>query len=177
MGSIFVSRLSTALHASVFSATTPRSFTNHKREPSPNVVMITLLFVTIPVEIVFLGVLRLLGWLHLPLLFVGFSIVFFVCAVRPPFYSNLILRLNPGNFHLGCCIPHYCTCPNQLPLVKESRSRHVCSPHTFGAFRPHRPASACALFRDCIAHGGSRPGQDPWLITTKETLVSNVHIH
>ena len=43
--------------------------------------MLTLLLVTIPVEIVFLTILDILGWLNLPLLFVTFSIVFFACAV------------------------------------------------------------------------------------------------
>ncbi|KAK0474839.1 solute carrier family 41 member 1 [Armillaria novae-zelandiae] len=75
VGSIFVSRLSTALHAAALSITpiTP--------EPSPRIVMITLIIVTIPVEIIFLSILRLLGWLTLPFVFVAFSVVFFCCAV------------------------------------------------------------------------------------------------
>ncbi|KAK0227911.1 Mg transporter [Armillaria fumosa] len=75
VGSIFVSRLSTALHAAALSITpsTP--------EPSARMVMITLIIVTIPVEIIFLSILRLLSWLTLPFVFVAFSVVFFCCAV------------------------------------------------------------------------------------------------
>ncbi|KAJ7591238.1 Mg transporter [Mycena floridula] len=81
VGAIFVSRMSTALHAAALAAPTPRSFAIYQPEPSARTVMLTLLAVTVPVEILFLGMLRALGWLHLPMLFVVFSVVFFCCAV------------------------------------------------------------------------------------------------
>ncbi|KAI0078969.1 hypothetical protein K474DRAFT_1738766 [Panus rudis PR-1116 ss-1] len=87
-GSIFVSRLSTALHAAALSHTSLPVSTDDfaeqkhpKHNPSSKLVMITLLCVTFPVELVFLSVLRALGWLHFPLTFVLFSILFFCIAV------------------------------------------------------------------------------------------------
>ncbi|KAF8894842.1 hypothetical protein BD779DRAFT_867040 [Infundibulicybe gibba] len=77
VGSIFVSRLSTALHAAALSL----SKTPNATEPSPRLVMITLLIITVPVEIIFLAILRGFGWLKLPFTFVAFSVVFFCCAV------------------------------------------------------------------------------------------------
>jgi len=85
VGSIFVSRLSTSLHAAALPTTPSRL----QAEPSARLVMLTLLVVTIPVEIIFLAILRGLGWLRLPFIFVAFSIVFFCCAVT---VSLLIAR-------------------------------------------------------------------------------------
>lgn len=83
-GSIFVSRLSTSLHAAAVSLTHPTpSSSPHKKEPSQKLVMLTLLLITLPVEVVFLGILMGLGWLDLPILFVLFSVLFFCFAVRP----------------------------------------------------------------------------------------------
>ncbi|TCD68000.1 hypothetical protein EIP91_011669 [Steccherinum ochraceum] len=90
VGSIFVSRLSTALHAaSVTIFALPISTddlvsqkpASRKHHPSSRLVMITLLCVTFPVEVIFMGVLRGFGWLHFPILFVIFSLVFFCIAV------------------------------------------------------------------------------------------------
>jgi len=53
-------------------------------------VMLTLLFVTFPIEVIFLATIRGLGWLHLPFGFVALSIVFFCVAVRP--FPALVLR-------------------------------------------------------------------------------------
>ena len=53
-----------------------------QRHPSNRLVIITLICVTFPVELVFLGILRAFGWLRFPILFVLFSIVFFCIAVR-----------------------------------------------------------------------------------------------
>ncbi|EIN07878.1 Mg transporter [Punctularia strigosozonata HHB-11173 SS5] len=81
-GSVFVSRLSTALHAAAASAgALPTSSKLGTRQPSPRLVMLTLLLVTFPVELVFLGTLRALGWLRPPVLFVAFSVLFFCIAV------------------------------------------------------------------------------------------------
>ncbi|KAH7890087.1 Mg transporter [Phlebopus sp. FC_14] len=76
VGSIFVSRLSTSLHASATQSLHPKI-----TEPSPRMVMITLFFVTLPVEIVFLAILHAFGWLKLPIIFAIFSVIFFCCAV------------------------------------------------------------------------------------------------
>ncbi|KAF8061747.1 Mg transporter [Lyophyllum atratum] len=89
VGSILVSRLSTSLHAAALaiSPISTRSATGRNApEPSTRLVMFTLLFVTLPVEIIFLAVLRGLGWLHLPFIFVAFSIVFFFFAVLISLY-------------------------------------------------------------------------------------------
>jgi len=92
-GSILVSRLSTSLHAAarLLHRGLP-SYSNPSKfpEPSPRLTTLTLLILTIPVEIIFLTILDILGWLNLPLLFVTFSIVFFACAV---FASLVIARL------------------------------------------------------------------------------------
>lgn len=81
-GSIFVSRLSTALHAAAVALSHhPSAVRKDHHEPSPRLVMLTLLLITLPVEIIFLGILDGLEWLNLPILFVAFAIVFFCCAV------------------------------------------------------------------------------------------------
>jgi hypothetical protein len=43
--------------------------------------MITLILVTLPIEILFLAILHTFGWLKLPILFAIFSLGFFCCAV------------------------------------------------------------------------------------------------
>lgn len=84
VGSIFVSRLSTALHAASANASL------HKSEPSPKLVMVTLTVITIPIEILFLCTLRAFGWLKLPIIFAILSVLFFCCAV---FTSLVVARL------------------------------------------------------------------------------------
>lgn len=77
VGSIFISRLSTALHAAA-SHLAPRD-----TDPSSRHVMLTLVLVTLPIEVLFLVILHMFGWLKLPLVFAVFSLFFFCCAVRP----------------------------------------------------------------------------------------------
>lgn len=77
-----MSRLSTSLHAAAVALSRHPSVRKDHHEPSPRLVMLTLLLITLPVEIVFLGILDGLKWLDLPILFVAFAIVFFCCAVR-----------------------------------------------------------------------------------------------
>ncbi|KAG5639191.1 hypothetical protein H0H81_006095 [Sphagnurus paluster] len=75
VGSILVSRLSTSLHAAALSLA-PSIVTaggSSVPEPSTKLVMMTLLFVTLPVEIIFLAMLHFFGWLHLPFFFVALS--------------------------------------------------------------------------------------------------------
>ncbi|KAJ6630275.1 hypothetical protein B0H10DRAFT_1983851 [Mycena sp. CBHHK59/15] len=90
VGSIFASRLSTSLHASALSLAPPSS----GPEPSSTVVLVTLLVITLPVEIIFLSLLAALGWLHLPFMFVAFSVVFFCMAVL----SSLVIARFLTNF-------------------------------------------------------------------------------
>ncbi|KAI0345011.1 hypothetical protein BDW22DRAFT_1325659 [Trametopsis cervina] len=92
VGSIFVSRLSTALHAATYSFTgLPTASTEDvsaskpptpvRSPPAPRLVMITLCCVTFPIEIAFLATLRALGWLRVPFVFLAASLFFFVVAV------------------------------------------------------------------------------------------------
>ncbi|KAF8191618.1 hypothetical protein K438DRAFT_1721112 [Mycena galopus ATCC 62051] len=92
VGSIFVSRLSTRLHAAALALSSPAAAGT--TEPSSRLVMLTLLLVTLPVEVIFLSVITGLGWLKLPLLFVVFSVVFFCLAVS----SSLFIARALTNF-------------------------------------------------------------------------------
>jgi hypothetical protein len=146
VGSIFVSRLSTSLHAAALSLTplpSPNSSTRYA-EPSPRVVMLTLLVVTLPVEIIFLAVLRALGWLHLPFIFVAFSVLFFCCAVSFTFLPNSVRfsYIESSGNH----IPYHRPSPNQLPLVKRTRSRYVCPTDPFCPDGLDRSATLSSLF-------------------------------
>ncbi|KAF8638855.1 hypothetical protein AX17_001911 [Amanita inopinata Kibby_2008] len=110
-GSIFVSRLSTSLHAAalkhlptsesalnlphtsvLISRPASRQFSLEQSlgqirpnalpiEISPRLTMLTLLLITLPVELIFLSLLNALGWLHPPFIFVALSLFFFCCAV------------------------------------------------------------------------------------------------
>jgi solute carrier family 41 len=84
VGSIFVSRLSTALHTA--SANTYL----HKNEPSTKLVMVTFILITVPIVILFLCILRASGWLNFSIVFAILSLLFFCCAV---FTSLVVARL------------------------------------------------------------------------------------
>ncbi|PCH38633.1 hypothetical protein WOLCODRAFT_97443 [Wolfiporia cocos MD-104 SS10] len=79
VGAIFVSRLSTALHAATM--TLLPSSSDHKPHPTPRLVMLTLLAVSFPIQIIFLCIVYAFGWLHLPIVFVVFEVLFFCIAV------------------------------------------------------------------------------------------------
>ena len=99
VGSIYISRLSTSLHAAALER--PSGLIHSRRNALPDhlkvsvpkhpfrLEMITLLLVTLPVEIIFLLVLRTLGWLHVPFIFIAFSVFFFCCAVCPSHIDTL----------------------------------------------------------------------------------------
>ena len=53
-----------------------------KHYPKPLLVMLTLIAVSIPVEVIFLACVTGFGWIHLPLLFIVLKVVFFLVAVR-----------------------------------------------------------------------------------------------
>ncbi|KAH6919206.1 solute carrier family 41 member 1 [Coprinopsis sp. MPI-PUGE-AT-0042] len=88
-GSIFVSRLSTALHAAAYAISHPGTTSPSQKEPGWRLVMMTLMTITLPVEVVFLAVLHAFGWLEIDILFVLFSILFFCFAV---FVSLIVAR-------------------------------------------------------------------------------------
>ncbi|KAI0713635.1 hypothetical protein C8Q76DRAFT_732037 [Earliella scabrosa] len=85
VSSIFVSRLSTALHAASAKMTTAvASMTDLKEDkhhPKPRLVLTTLVVVSLPIEMVFLGCVVAFGWIHLPFLFMVLKILFFLIAV------------------------------------------------------------------------------------------------
>jgi len=106
VGSIFVSRLSTALHAAAL-LPSPGMSTADGDHADTKLVMITLLLVTIPVELVFLATLHWFGWLRLPFLFAVFSVIFFCCAVITSlflarFFTNYLWskKLDPDMYAL-----------------------------------------------------------------------------
>ncbi|KAI0093837.1 hypothetical protein BDY19DRAFT_989371 [Irpex rosettiformis] len=110
VGSIFVSRLSTALHTASYTLTgLPQVSTDDlpansqsppsQDHPSPRLVMITLLCVTFPIEVAFLATLRALGWLRVPFVFLAASLFFFVIAVVASLFlaqalTNLLWKRN-----------------------------------------------------------------------------------
>ena len=114
VGSVYISRLSTSLHAAALkrsSFTEPmldgqNDSSDVKADPpghSPRLAMITLLLVTLPIEIIFLSVLRALGWLHASFIFMGLSVLLFCCAVRRLILQRVdLLIMNPG-----LCISFY----------------------------------------------------------------------
>ena len=97
-GSIFVSRLSTALHAAA-SDITPRpgvasrgiGHSNH--EPSPRLVMLVLFLVSIPVGIAFFSILRISSWLTTPFMFTVLALFFLCTAVSSCISTNCPRRL------------------------------------------------------------------------------------
>ena len=86
VGSILISRISTSLHSAMSALPSALTSSNHwdecRRKPSPRLVIETLFAVALPIEIGFLAVLRGVGWLEIPFLFVGFYILFFCITVR-----------------------------------------------------------------------------------------------
>lgn len=52
--------------------------------------MMTLIAVSIPIEIAFLTTVHLLGWIHLPFLFIVLQVLFFLIAVRASLYQGLL---------------------------------------------------------------------------------------
>ncbi|KAI0373191.1 hypothetical protein BV20DRAFT_989735 [Pilatotrama ljubarskyi] len=94
VSSIFVSRLSTALHAASAKASelvsSVQDLSNDKHHPSPRLVMVTLIAVSVPIEIIFLSTVHLIGWIHLPFIFIVLQVLFFLLAVTT---SLIIARL------------------------------------------------------------------------------------
>ncbi|KDQ18691.1 hypothetical protein BOTBODRAFT_42297 [Botryobasidium botryosum FD-172 SS1] len=92
VGSIYISRLSTSLHATsaALSAKSASPRTSHQRQLSissgavdptephrPLLTAATLSVVALPVQIAFIAFVYSAGWMELPMLFVGFYLLFF----------------------------------------------------------------------------------------------------
>ncbi|KAG6849380.1 hypothetical protein H0H93_008934 [Arthromyces matolae] len=87
-GSILISRLSTSLHVGAIVLKTPSPLSKREApEPSSQLVIITLLVVTLPVYLIFLLILRGLNWLRLPIAFVALSVLFFFVTVVIALYA------------------------------------------------------------------------------------------
>ncbi len=71
--------------------------------------MITLLLVTLPVEITFILILRTLGWLHVPFIFAAFSVFFFCCAVCPSHIRALLIADQELQVFVSLSIAHLLT--------------------------------------------------------------------
>lgn len=117
-------------------------------QPSPRLVMITLIFVTLPIEVAFLATLRALGWLTLPVIFLLFSLMFFCVAVRKFRLSRPLD--NELNSPSGRSIPLPRASLYERTLEARPRPRHVRLAYTFRSGRPRRPAAPRTLLRDCI---------------------------
>lgn len=127
VGSILVSRLSTALHATVIGmAGLPATSTDELSKPpsppppTPRLVMITLLCVTFPIEIAFLATLRALGWLRVPFVFMVFSLVFFCVAVSCNFTISSSENLADLFCGLGRSISISCTWSDRVLMEAGS---------------------------------------------------------
>ncbi|KAH9948139.1 hypothetical protein B0H21DRAFT_265446 [Amylocystis lapponica] len=101
VGSIFVSRLSTALHAAATAAESTGllqlSTEKDKPHPSSRLVMSTLLLVAFPMEVAFLIAVYAFGWLRLSFIFMFFQAVFFSVTVVISLYiariaTNILWR-------------------------------------------------------------------------------------
>ena len=149
VGSIFISRLSTALHAA---ALLPSSNTGSRdgKGTSARLVMITLFLVTLPVEMIFLAVLHGLGWLRLPIVFTVFSVLFFCCAVSLSGLSHYFYYHPPIGF-IGHHIAIPCSISHPFPLGKKIRPRYIRSTDPLGYGGSHGATFARALLRNCIA--------------------------
>ncbi|OCH88237.1 hypothetical protein OBBRIDRAFT_734865 [Obba rivulosa] len=94
IGSIFISRLSTALHAAALTMSSSLPSADDLRpknvQPNPRLVMITLLLVAIPVEITFLAVVYALDWLRLSLVFMVVQVLFFWIDVAFALYLAFV---------------------------------------------------------------------------------------
>lgn len=150
VGSILVSRLSTALHANEYemdhlphASTEDLVKTPSAPPPSTRLVMITLIGVTFPIEIAFLATLRAIGWLHVPAIFLIFSVAFFCIAVRTSPY--VICRAVNLTILAGRCFPFPRSGSYRSTVETQARPRHVRPSDPLGPRRPHRPITACRV--------------------------------
>lgn len=111
--------------------------------------MITLILVTIPIEIIFLAILHNFGWLQLPIVFAIFSLAFFCCAV-----SALIFLFSHSfsNNMAGLGIPYRRTGAHTLFMVEGAGSRHVRATHSLCADGLDRTVALGVVFRASLIY-------------------------
>ncbi|RDX52887.1 hypothetical protein OH76DRAFT_1470326 [Lentinus brumalis] len=113
VSAIFVSRLSTALHAATAKASSGMASVSDLKEdthhPTPRLVLMTLIVVSLPVEIIFLVCVVAFGWIHLPFLFMSIQIGFFLVAITisllvAQFLTTFLWKrgLDPDMYALPC---------------------------------------------------------------------------
>lgn len=149
MGSIYISRLSTTLHAttdghhesSVPVATARGDHSPRARSSSvvshgsinevatsdarPFVTAMALFLVTLPILVVFIVVSYAIGWLTLPVLFVLFFSFIFCVTVST---SSMIVQLKGLIQHsvIGYIFPWVVALAHQFPLGSFARPGHIC---------------------------------------------------
>jgi len=106
--------------------------------------MITLLFVTLPIEIIFVTVVRALGWLRLSFLFLVLSVMFFFIAVSLPLFSGIGLI-----WLIGAHISRHSSVSDPLSVVEKLRPRRVRASYPLCADGSRGTAIAGDMFRDC----------------------------
>lgn len=148
VGSIFVSRLSTALHAAAIIH--PPSSVDHTAHPKPRLVMATLLAVCLPIQIIFLATVYAFGWLHLHIVFLVLEVLFFCITV------GHILRLPSTYAELRCGFAgSYLTQPgassDQLLMVTKAGSRRVRLATALGIHGSSRTALARCMLRSGVS--------------------------
>ncbi|KAF7290467.1 Mg transporter [Mycena kentingensis (nom. inval.)] len=129
VGAIFISRLSTSLHAAKLSAESDPTSKPPPAQPSERVVMLTLLFITIPVEVIFLALLTGFGWLQLQITFAFFALLFFgIAVVASLLIGRLLVRflwargLDPDICCLWCAL-RLCRCWEAMCAYGRPRRR------------------------------------------------------
>ena len=99
VGSVYVSRLSTSLHAASITRL-PSTAADTDLDvpksavppyPSPRLVVTTLLLVSLPIEILFLALVHAFGWLGLPFIFMLFQVLFFCLTVLASLWLAQVL--------------------------------------------------------------------------------------
>lgn len=102
--------------------TSPNKPGESRTKPSLKLVIGTLFVVTLPIEIGFLAVLRSVGWLEIPFLFIWFYVLFFCITVRLSYlvtfgrsteFSSRSICPPGWNLTLRRQVPH------ELPLVQR----------------------------------------------------------
>lgn len=161
VGSIFVSRLSTALHAAEM--TFLPSSIDHNPHPSPRLVMMTLLTVTLPIQVVFLCIVYAFGWLHLSIVFVVLEVLFFCITVSSSF-PNLCgvssRRLSDIRTSAGNHLTQPRSASDQLTVATQAGPRYVRATAPLGNHGPRRATSARRMLRSC---------SPPWLTGIQQT--------
>lgn len=150
--------------------TSSNKWDESRTKPSLKLVMGTLFAVTLPIEIGFLAVLRGVGWLEIPFLFIGFYILFFCVTVRLFYLVPLpVDRLIPVRARFarqtftGWNLTHRRQVPHEFPLVQRIRPRYVRHAGAFGNDGLHWSIGPCGLFRarKCNRRKGSDADKPP----------------